>query len=212
MSQVMRPDEQTAQPERRGRGRIKLFLIIMVFFLPQIIAYLLYYGGWRSHSLVNHGQLIQPARPIGDVRLQSLDGKTFPFSALRGKWLMVYFGSSSCDSACVQDLYKMRQVRIAQGGNATRLRRLFVVTANRNLDHLHAILQYYPGMRVVVGPPAAVASLAGQFAIDGNLPDRLNRIYIVDPLGNLMMSYPPDADPEGIRKDLVRLLQVSQVG
>jgi hypothetical protein len=39
-----------------------------------------------------------------------------------------------------------------------------------------------------------------------------DRIYLVDPLGNLMMSYPGDADATGMKKDLQRLLKVSQIG
>ncbi|MHB8347567.1 MAG: SCO family protein [Acidiferrobacterales bacterium] len=194
------------------RGRLKLFLIIAVFFLPQIIAAALYFGGWRPHKFVNHGQLIRPVRPIADLSLRTLHGKTLRFSALRGKWLMVYFGSSSCGSACKQDLYKMRQVRIAEGDAADRVQRLFVVTNGKGINHLGTILQDYPGMHVVTGPAVAVTSLAGQFVLDGIFPQNSNRIYLVDPLGNLMMSYPSDADPEGMRKDLVRLLQVSQVG
>ena len=208
----MKPAEHMAQPAPGGRGRIKLFLIIAVFFLPQIVATLLYFGGWQPHKLVNHGQLIRPARPITDVDLRSLDGSTFRLSTLRGKWLMVYFGSSSCGSACMRDLYIMRQVRIAQGENAERLQRLFVVTDGHAIDRLRLILKDYPGMHVVTGPAAAISSLAGQFMSKGGAPENRDRIYLVDPLGNLMMSYPSDADPEGIRKDLVRLLQVSQVG
>ncbi len=194
------------------RGRLKLSLIITVFFLPQIIAALLYFGGWRPHKFVNHGQLIRPVRPIAEVSLQTLDGKMLRFSALRGKWLMVYFGPAKCGSTCKQDLYKMRQVRLAEGDNADRVRRMFVVTNDQDINDLRMILQEYPGMHVITGPAAAVAFLAGQFTLNGIFPQSSNRIYVVDPLGNLMMSYPSDADPEGMRKDLARLLQVSQVG
>jgi hypothetical protein len=37
-------------------------------------------------------------------------------------------------------------------------------------------------------------------------------IYVIDPLGNLMMRYPRDADPNGMKKDFVRLLKVSRIG
>jgi hypothetical protein len=46
----------------------------------------------------------------------------------------------------------------------------------------------------------------------GSPLDNLNRVYLVDPLGNFMMSYPADADPTGMRKDLARLLRISQIG
>jgi len=37
-------------------------------------------------------------------------------------------------------------------------------------------------------------------------------IYLVDPLGNLMMRYPRDPDPAKLLKDLQRLLRYSRIG
>ena len=39
-----------------------------------------------------------------------------------------------------------------------------------------------------------------------------DRFYIIDPAGNLMMSYPASADPNYIKKDIKRLLKTSQIG
>ncbi|MHB8455638.1 MAG: SCO family protein [Acidiferrobacterales bacterium] len=208
--------ENVTSPSPRnsvGANRFKLLLVAALFFLPMISATLLYYGGWRPHTQVNHGDLVQPARPIQDVILQTLGGNALHFSDLHGKWLMVYFGSSSCETACVHNLYKMRQVQIAQGKDADRILRVFVVTDTLALNRLRTTLEDYPGMKVITGPAGAITSLAKQFELPVGSPlDAINRVYIVDPIGNLMMSYPPDADPSGMRKDLVRLLKVSQVG
>jgi hypothetical protein len=38
------------------------------------------------------------------------------------------------------------------------------------------------------------------------------RIYLIDPLGNLMMSYAADAKPKGMLEDLKRLLRLSSIG
>ncbi len=196
-----------------GANRFKLLLVAGLFFLPAISATLLYYAGWRPHTQINHGDLVQPVRSIQDVVLQTLEGNSLHFSELHGKWLMVYFGSSSCKAACVQNLYKMRQVQIAQGKDADRILRVFVVTDGLALDGLRTTLRDYPGLKVITGPADAITSLAKQFELPSGSPlDALNRVYIVDPMGNLMMSYPKDADPSGMRKDFVRLLKVSQVG
>jgi hypothetical protein len=88
-----------------------------------------------------------------------------------------------------------------------------VVTDATALDMLRYTVKEYPGMRVAIGPAAAVRRLAGQFALPAGSPlDNLNRVYIVDPLGNLMMSYPADADPRRMNKDLGLLLKASQIG
>jgi len=39
-----------------------------------------------------------------------------------------------------------------------------------------------------------------------------NAIYLVDPLGNLMMRFPPDLEPKSLLKDLKHLLKVSRIG
>jgi hypothetical protein len=107
----------------------------------------------------------------------------------------------------------MRQVHAAQGKEAERVQRVFVVTDASALDRLGAALRDYPGMIVLAGPPEAVASLARQFAVpEAADPGRGGRIYLVDPLGNFMMHYAPDTDPNGLRKDLARLLRLSRIG
>ena len=39
-----------------------------------------------------------------------------------------------------------------------------------------------------------------------------DHIYLVDPLGNLMMAFPKHADPSKIKRDLSRLLKWSGTG
>lgn len=194
-------------------GKRTLLILALLFALPVALALILYISGWRPAATVNHGELVQPARPIGDVTLDTLDGKRLKFSELNKKWALVYFGSAHCLARCEQDLYMMRQVHIAQGKEAARIERVFVVTDATALDLLRYTLKDHPGMIVLVGPPAAVRQLAGQFNVPaGGALDGLDRIYLVDPLGNFMLHYPPDADASGMRKDLVRLLKVSAVG
>jgi hypothetical protein len=40
----------------------------------------------------------------------------------------------------------------------------------------------------------------------------IEHIYLVDPLGNLMMRFPRDPDPSKMIKDLQRLLRYSRFG
>ncbi|MFB3128959.1 MAG: SCO family protein [Lysobacteraceae bacterium] len=190
-----------------------IILLVVLFALPFILAYGLYWYGWRPGGTINHGELVQPARPIADALLRTLEGRDIRFHDLRRKWVLVYFGSSQCGEACERNLYKMRQVRLAQGKDADRILRVFLVTDTHTLDRLRPKLAQYPGMQVITGPAENVKTLAQQFALPAGSPlDGLERIYVVDPLGNLMMSYPAGADASGVRKDLVRLLKVSQIG
>jgi cytochrome oxidase Cu insertion factor (SCO1/SenC/PrrC family) len=194
-------------------SRRKVLWLALLFVLPVIVSYSLYYSGWRPSSTGNYGELVQPARPLEDAALTTLDGKSLRVSELRGKWTLISFSRSQCLSPCERNLYKMRQVIASQGENAGRMQSVLVVMDNKALDRLQYAIKDYPHMRVITGPAENVAKLARQFALPVGSPlDNLNRIYLVDPLGNFLMSYPADADPSGMRKDLVRLLKVSQIG
>jgi cytochrome oxidase Cu insertion factor (SCO1/SenC/PrrC family) len=197
----------------RSGSRRKLLLLASLFVLPILVAYVLYYSGWRPEAVHPHGELVQPARPVADAALILLDGKPIRFSEVRGKWTLVTFSAAECLKPCERNLTKMRQVIAAQGKEAERVQSLLVVTDGKALDWLRYAIQDYPGMRVVTGPADSVHALARQFTLPaGNPLDNLNRVYLVDPLGNFMMSYPADADPTGMRKDLARLLRISRIG
>jgi hypothetical protein len=93
------------------------------------------------------------------------------------------------------------------------VQRVFVVTDARAVDLLRYNLAEYPGTQVYVGPVAAVPELAAQFKLPaGGALDNLHRVYVVDPIGNLMMSYPADAELRRMNKDIGVLLRTSQIG
>jgi len=169
--------------------RHKLLLIALACTAPVVLASLAYFYGWAPGEAGNYGELIEP---------RALSGP--PFDALRGKWVLVSFDAPQCDAWCEKKLYYLRQVRRAQGKNMERIERLWVLTSHG--APRPELLQAFEGTRVSVMQPPAT-SFPGH-AID--------HIYVVDPLGNLMMRYPRDADPSRMRKDLERLLRYSRVG
>lgn len=195
-------------------GRWTVAILVTLFLAGVIIAFLLVATGWRPSATRNYGELVQPPRPVGtNVTLTDLQGKPADFSALRGKWTLVYFGSAECLKPCTEALYKMRQLVAAQGAEGLRVQRVFVVTDTRALDVLRYTLADYPGTLVYTGPAPAVRELANGFALPAGSPlDGLHRLYMVDPLGNFMMSYPDGADLSRMNKDLTVLLRTSRTG
>lgn len=196
------------------KARRMLLLVVAIFLLPVLIATYLYVSGWRPDGRsLQHGDLLQPARPLADAELQTPDNSSFRLSSLRGRWAIVYFGHLPCSEVCRNNLYKMQQVRLAQGRDAVRVQRLFVQLGAAPSDALTKIAADYPGIMALHGSQPSIDTMARDFFTAQGTPlDGLERVYLVDPHGNLVMSYAPDADPSGMRKDLARLLKLSQIG
>lgn len=202
----------------RARNLRTLGMLAALFLLPLSIAFFTYYGtAWRPAGRVNHGSLITPARPLPPVRLPRarLAGQvTAPAgrpaapeaTPFRGKWSLVYVGGGGCDSACRGALYVMRQTRLALNNDMPRVQRVFLVSgdccAGDFLAHEHA------GLLVLDAAGSAAAPLLREFPA----AQREHTLYIVDPLGNLMMSYDARQDPQGLLEDLKQLLRLSHVG
>ena len=184
---------QTPEAARARRlGRVKLLALAAFFTLPVAAGYLAY-SWWTPAQGSNYGELLSP-RPLNGAAI----------AALKGKWVLVQFDSGACDAGCERKHYFMRQIRKSQGKDQYRVERLWLVTDAAAPSN--NLLEAISGTRI---ERAASRSLAEQFPAQGALADH---IYIVDPLGNLMMRLPHDPDPGQAIKDLQRLLKTSRIG
>ena len=190
-------------------NRRNLLLVLAVFALPVIVATMMYVTGWKPAATGNHGELIQPARFIEETTMQSIDAKPVKFSDLHGKWTMVYFDTAACTEECMKQLYVMRQTHIAQGKDQERIQRLFILTDAQAVGTLKTKMAEYRDMLVWTGEKPVLAKLTVDFGIEAATASGQSYIYLLDPMGNLMMRYAPGIDPAGMRKDLVRLLKYS---
>jgi len=77
---------------------------------------------------------------------------------------------------------------------------------------LQALLPHHPGLVAAGGGEEALEAVLDRFAVDGRDPRRAGRIYVVDPEGRLVLWYRPGAPPDGLLKDLRRLLRASRIG
>lgn len=197
-----------------AKTRAKLLMLAALFLVPIVLALILFTSGWRPVRTGNHGELIQPVRMLTATVMTDLDGKSVTIPNVNDrKWMLLYFATAECGKACEQSLYKMRQVHMAQGEDADRVRRVMIVTDNRAREWLHYVLKDYPGMTVLSADPQTIAAFARPFLIPPTTHvDALNGVYVVDPDGNFMMRYAVDADPTGMRKDLKHLLKLSRMG
>jgi hypothetical protein len=111
--------------------------------------------------------------------------------------------SGSCDKACQQKIYHMRQVRLVQHKEKHRVERVWLIDDNEAVDPV--LVEDYEGTLFINAKDSDLLAIIQ----DGELPR--NHIYLIDPIGNLMMRFPEDEDPSLMVKDIKRLLHVSQL-
>lgn len=194
------------QNKPKAKGNWKLFLVIAICAAPMIASYLAYYV-FKPQGRTNYGTLIDPRQyPIPALDTTTLDGKPFSLDQLKGKWIMLQVNGSDCGEPCKTMLYEMRQLRLTQGKNMNRIERAWLITDDKPLETV--LMREYDGTHFLRANPTKVKAWlpvdAGTSAAD--------HIYLVDPLGNLMMRFPKNADPNKIKKDLTKLLMASSIG
>ena len=174
-----------------NRGQKKLVLLAALFALPVAVGWIAYLTGWVPGATSNYGTLLAP-RPLAAL----------PLAALRGRWVLVHFDGGACGAGCEKKLYVMRQARRAQGKEMGRIERLWLLT--------DAVAPRAELLAAIEGTRRAPAGgLAAEFPAEGAVTDH---IYLVDPLGNLMLRFPREPNPSKVVKDLERLLKYSGFG
>jgi hypothetical protein len=195
-----------ALDELRWRNLRTILALAGLFMLPLAASFWLYYGaGWRPAATTNHGDLIEPARPLPAVTLPGAGG-TSVRNVFSKQWSLVYVGDGRCDAHCRQALYFIRQTRIELNTDMTRVRRVFLVTANCCNGEFPG--REHAGLLVLDASGTAAVPLLAAFPQG----DRADSLFIVDPLGNLMMRYDTRRNPRGLFEDLKKLLSLSHIG
>jgi hypothetical protein len=202
---------QASTAALRARNLRTLALLAALFLVPLALAFFTYYGsGWRPTGTVNHGLLISPARALPQVSLPQVlpaPAAARPAPALfREQWSLVYVGGGACDADCRAALFVMRAARLALNNDMRRVAQVFLVTGDCCAREFLA--REHPRLRVLDAQGAAAQPLLRAFGAE----DRAHTLFVVDPLGNLMMRYDSRRNPRGLLDDLKKLLSLSHIG
>jgi hypothetical protein len=184
--------------DARRKGRRTLLLLAAVVFAPVVASYGAYYLFPRDKR-ANYGELL-PTRPAPALAGKTMDGKPFALAQWRGKWVLTVAAPGRCDADCTRALYATRQARTIQGREMERVQRIWLITDGGSPDP--ALVAQHPDLTVARVPAEALAGL----------PAGVARIYLVDPLGNLVLAFPADPDIKRTAKDIERLLRASRIG
>ena len=191
---------------KQKRGRWMLLLVLLVCASPLIASYFTYYV-IKPEKRSNYGTLIdQRAHPVPAMTTTTLDGRSMALAQFKGKWVMLMTGSGACADACQKQLFAMRQLRLMQGKEMDRIERVWLITDREPLETL--IIREFDGTHML---RADAATVAKWLPLDpGTTTD--DHIYLIDPLGHLMMRFPRNPEPRKVYKDIYKLLKASAVG
>ena len=218
---------------QKRRNLWPLWAVLAVTIAPVIASYITYYG-IKPDGRVNYGDFVEPqvtltplaVTPVVSPKAESAflilqnEPKTRRdlnrLGDWSGRWLMVRVGPAVCNEACKQELWLMRQIRLTTGRERERVERLWILTDGAMPDP--ALLAEHEGLWVVrlskeAKPTETLIEnwlSVAQQSVSRNAG--ASNIWVVDPLGNLMMRFPDNPDPNGMKKDMNRLLKASRIG
>tara|TARA_R110000787_G_scaffold123580_7_gene234625 strand:- start:18460 stop:19092 length:633 start_codon:yes stop_codon:yes gene_type:complete len=208
-----------AVPSTAPRGRLQLILLAMLFFLPLLISYVLYFWfpDYRPSGTTNYGQLLDPAKPlpISELGLRDAKGEALAPEALLGRWNYLILGGNECSDTCRRNLVMARQVRLSLNEKRSRVQCVLIVDSVDVATRLAAELKdEHPQLLVIAD------ETQGETSLHSTLQPPEASMYLSDPHGNWLMSYPTLTDTQegtladfkGIKKDIKKLLRLSQIG
>jgi cytochrome oxidase Cu insertion factor (SCO1/SenC/PrrC family) len=207
--QMNNPESIEQAQQKPKRNPYTPWFVVISFVAPVVAAYALFFLGVTPPAYSNKGELLNPIIDIDSFVLTDDNGKQINRDEITmHKWHMIYFAEASCDDACNKILYNMRQINIALGKNANRLQRLVVHLDKPDEEFQALITKEYPEARHANADAktieAALQVVGPQF--------RSNEVYIMDPLGNIMLRFTQEQSYKDLLHDLNKLFKVSQIG
>lgn len=198
-------DGADGEVRRTVVGRWKMLAVLAICAAPVIASYLMYYVVRPDFRRV-FGELIDPQRPLPDLRARDLAGSELSLRSLKGQWLLVSVSGGACDTGCERHLYLQRQLRESLGQEKDRVDWVWLVSDDvRIAERLKPALKGATVLRLA-------SKAVGDWLVPADGHGIAEHLYLVDPLGNWMMRFPASLDLAGAaqaKRDLDRLLRAS---
>lgn len=197
--------------EQHKKNKRTIIIIFAMSVIPFGIAwYLSSNTDWMEGVSTNNGELITP--PVTTEKTEFIGYDEFSIQNMKeipGHWVLVnVIPNSDCNSVCQQAIHKTKQLRLMMNKDLTRIRRLVLIIPEINVDL--AKQWWKDDVRLLRSKPAQSLVKKLQKIRHSDIPDGM--LFLMDPLGNLMMQYEPGFDPYKVKSDLRKLLRISQIG
>lgn len=208
-----RIEQPVMDPKQVNRNRIKLLGVFGVALIPVVAAAVMYFGGVALPTgKTNKGNLVWPPVVLSDQ--QVISSELIAEIQKDGLWVLMLTGSGACEAVCEERLHTIRQVNVSMGKALDRVGRLYL--GDVAFDGMPNVVAKYPKLKLFETESSRLAAFES-LAVDSSALERASleanwNIWLVDPLGNVILQYGLENDGYDMIGDLKKLLKLSNIG
>ena len=187
------------------------YLVIAMALLILIVMVSLIFTYFNSSSTAFHGSLISPPKPVEDFTLINQNQSSVSLSDFRGKYVLLFFGFTNCTDECPLTMGYLKQMYDKLGDQADMTQVIMITTdpAKDTPQVLGSFLSHFDPS--FIGLTSSINVLQNIWAEYGvtvldNGETHTSYVYLIDPQGNLVATYPLLDNANGITTDLKQLL------
>ena len=191
-----------------NKGFITALLIFLTPIVVITVSTLWYYSGYGPEEKVNYGHLLSEPIDIGTLDLE-LDYQNLNVDSMERKWMLVHFINGACLESCADLIYVARQVNVLLARQQTRVKR-YIAAPIELKPKLENFFTTYQDLNFIEVKDQS--STIREFKKNGIDPFAQPNMFVIDPIGNIILHYSGEVDGKKLLADLKKLLGASKIG
>ena len=191
-----------------NKGFITAFLIFLTPIIVITVSTVWYYSGYGPEEKVNYGRLLSEPIDVGTLDLE-LDYQNLNVDSMERKWMLVHFINDACLESCADLIYVARQVNVLLARQQTRVKR-YIAAPLKVKPKLENFFTTYQDLNFIEIKDQS--KTVREFKKSGIDPFAQPNMFVIDPIGNIILHYSGEVDGKKLLADLKKLLGASKIG
>ena len=191
-----------------NKGFITALLIFLTPIIVITVSTVWYYSGYGPEEKVNYGRLLSDPIDVGTPKLE-LDYQNLNVDSMERKWMLVHFINDACLESCADLIYVARQVNVLLARQQTRVKR-YIAAPLEVKPKLENFFTTYPDLNFIEVKDQSTT--IQEFKKNGIDPFAQPNMFVIDPIGNIILHYSGEVDGKKLLADLKKLLGASKIG
>ena len=191
-----------------NKGFITALLIFLTPIIVITVSTVWYYSGYGPEEKVNYGRLLSDPIDVGTLDLE-LDYQNLNVDSMERKWMLVHFINDACLESCADLIYVARQVNVLLARQQTRVKR-YIAAPIEVKPKLENFFTTYQDLNFIEVKDQSTT--IQEFKKNGIDPFAQPNMFVIDPIGNIILHYSGEVDGKKILADLKKLLGASKIG